>query len=228
MRFPRRHSLNSQELKRALQRAAIDTLNNDRHLTVLPRPGGGSSAFKTSSTDPELNAGDGADFLENITIRTSQNQRLAFARDKTDQFWKGLEATFWTVIVSSVDSIWDPKHAHIHKFEKDEVRRRLDKAYAARNKVGKFTKPGTPITIALYDREGKDPELDFVGAGIGIEFPPIATVPLSKYMSLAPKKRKSTDLRIPEARRRLAATYGVPTSAVTITIDRKAKKKTET
>ena len=226
MRFPRRHHLDSRELKRALQRAAIDTLNDDPYLTVLPRPEGGSSAFKTSSTDPALDASDGADFLEHITIRTSQNQRLAFARDKTDQFWKGLEATWWTVIVSSVDSIWDPKHAHVHRFDIDDVRRRLDKAYAARNNLGKVTKPGTPISISLYDRESNNPKLDFVGAGIGIEFPPIATVPLGKYISLAPKKRKPTDLRIPEARRRLAATYGVLTSAVKITIDRKATRKT--
>ena len=219
MRHPRRHSLDSRQLKQALLRAAIDTLNASPEVKVLRRPEGGSSTFTLSTQLPgEFGADRGLDNIDQITIRTSQTQWISFTRDKTDRYWKGLEETYDHVIVSSVDSEWDPKYANVHVFEVEDVIARLDKIYAAIKRAGKSIKIGAPISISLYNREEDGCRLELIGAGIGIRKPPIAKVSLKRYMSLTARKLKSNNLSIAKARRRLASSYKVPVSAVQITI----------
>jgi hypothetical protein len=230
MRLPRRHALDSKQLKQALMRAALETLTQDPYVNVLPQSKTGSSTFATSSQYPgDGGADQGLASIDLITIRTSQTQWLAFTRDKTDTFWKGLEKTLETVFVATVDNIWDPKHANVHRFAVDDVIARLDKIYRATKNAGKIVKPGVPILISLYDMEEKDPPppLHLIGAGIGIKYPPIARVPLKRFMSLVAKKRKAKRLTLSQARKQLALSYDVPISAVTITIDRSARQ-TET
>ena len=225
MRIGRRHRLDSKQLKQALLRAAIDTLKADPYVTVLRRPEGGSSAYTFSEQGPDGGRERGLDSIDYITIKTSQNQWIGFTRDKTDTYWKGIKESWGDVIVSAVDDIWNPTRARVHKFHRRDVEARLDKAYEAIKKAGKKVKPGAPISISLYDRqEDSSAPSHLVGAGIGIKHPPIAVVPLKKYMSLTAKKPKATNLTIPEARRRLAASYGVPIHAVTIEIDRSSLK----
>ena len=104
----------------------------------------------------------------------------------------------------------------------DEMRDRFNRAYAARKKAGHTIPIGRGVWVSLYLSEAQDP-VNCVGAGAGLTFPPIATVPLTPELIAAIEETRGTDeaetstveesegapLSIAEAKRRLAKTLGV-------------------
>jgi hypothetical protein len=108
----------------------------------------------------------------------------------------------------------------------DEMRDRFNRAYAARMKAGHTIPIGRGVWVSLYLPEAQDP-VSHVGAGAGLKFPPIATVPLKLDVladqevesdSEAPREQEAP-LTIAEAKRRLAVSLGVDPSSIKITVE---------
>ena len=133
----------------------------------------------------------------------------------------------------SVDDKDEPKFAKVHLIDGDEIRARFNRAYKARKDAGHKIPVGRGVWVSLYIPEANDP-VSHVGAGAGLKFPPIATVPLSSETN-APAELSGTGneaeansiphpsdeapLSISEAKRRLAATFGVDPSSIKITVE---------
>ncbi|MCY4029307.1 MAG: hypothetical protein OXH75_23685 [Acidobacteria bacterium] len=160
-------------------------------------------------------------------IRTTQDQWIAFPRTQDDTKWATLSEVD-AVVVASVDPD-DPKVARVHMIDANELRRRFDRAYAARRNAGYSIPVGRGVWIALYENEVSDP-VTLVGAGAGIANAPIARVPLAAVgppTSNAPAGTTrpaagATDdgtLTIAEAKARLARTLGVDPSNIKITVE---------
>ena len=162
-------------------------------------------------------------------IRTTQDQSIAFPRNQDDTKWATLSEVD-AVVVASVDPD-DPKVARVHMINANELRRRFDRAYTARRAAGHSLPVGRGVWIALYENEAPDP-VTLVGAGVGIASAPIAHVPLAAVgapISSAPAATTThpaaactTDdgtLTIAEAKARLARTFGVDPSNITITVE---------
>ncbi len=167
-----------------------------------------------------------------VSIRTTQDTWIAFPRTKGDESWLTLDEVD-AVVPVSVDDKDDPKFAKVHLIDGDEIRSRFNRAYEARKNAGHKIPMCHGVWVSLYIPEANDP-VHHVGAGAGLKFPPIATVALS------PKPEDTADLSIPdsdgdtglisnspdeaplsiaEAKRRLAATFGVDPSSIKITVE---------
>lgn len=176
-----------------------------------------------------------------VTIRTSQDTWFAFPRNK-DGTWRTLDDAD-SVVAVSVDSRESPRFANVHLMDGDNIRDRFNRAYKARKDAGYSIPDGRGIWISLYEKEQSQP-VTLVGAGAGLEFKPIASVPIDMAAILSGGEPDETDdagaedgessekkeaagpvsgeeppLTIPEAKRRLAATLGVDISAIKITIE---------
>ncbi len=159
-----------------------------------------------------------------VSIRTSQDTWIAFPRTKKDDRWVTLSDVD-VVLAVSVDDKDDPKFVQVHMIEADEMRQRFDRAYAARIAAGRSIQLGRGVWVSLYRRETADP-VDNVGAGAGLDHPPIVRVPLepAETDSDARFETKGGDnqekpLTIAEAKRRLAMTLGVDPSSIKITVE---------
>lgn len=159
-----------------------------------------------------------------VSIRTSQDTWIAFPRNEQDNGWVTLSDVD-AVLAVSVDDRDDPKFAKVHMIEGDEMRQRFDRAYAARIAAGYSIPLGRGVWVSLYDREATDP-VTHVGAGAGLDHPPIAIVPLEPKeldpdVAIEGKgvDNKDKPLTIPEAKRRLATTLGVDPSSIKITVE---------
>ena len=159
-----------------------------------------------------------------VSIRTSQDTWIAFPRTKKDTGWVTLSDVD-VVLAVSVDDKDDPKFAQVHLIEADEMRQRFDRAYAARVAAGRSIPLGRGVWVSLYRRETSEP-VDNVGAGAGLDHPPIARVPLEleESDSRATVETKNGEnqeepLTIAEAKRRLAVTLGVDPSSIRITVE---------
>ena len=107
------------------------------------------------------------------------------------------------------------------------MRKRFDRAYAARKKAGYTLPVGRGIWLSLYEKESTNP-VTLVGGGIGLDYPPIAKVPLSGQELNSLSEEPDSDpvesmageapLTIAEAKRRLAMSLGVAESDIKITI----------
>ena len=154
------------------------------------------------------------------TIRTSQDQYLAFPRDTWDDYWLTLnDADF--VVVATVDNPDAPKDAVVHLIKADDVRERFDRAYDARIGAGYKIKVGRGLWLPLYQAEDLT-KPNMVGAGLGLEHPPIAVEALPERTSRAGTDGPPADfepLTIAEAKERLALTLGVHHSAIRITVE---------
>jgi hypothetical protein len=175
----------------------------------------------------------------NVAIRTSQDQWFAFPRDD-DGNWLGMDdVDVRRVIVVALNTRDEGKEkiALVHDFSADEVRKRLNKNFDARYAVNPNFDTSHGNWISLYTEEAKEPT-SLVGAGIGIKFPPVARIPL---LGETPDEVDEDDLAeaadlthepaatqfrvedgpltIPEAKRRLALTFGVDPSAIKITVE---------
>ncbi len=168
-----------------------------------------------------------------VSIRTTQDQWIAFPRKENDAGWLTLDEVD-AVVPVSVDDEEMPKFAKVHLIDGDEMRARFDRAYKARKKAGHAITMGRGVWISLYVPEAQDP-VNLVGAGVGLMFPPIATVPLAPQLASAaqPTASRGDDeahlllsvpaeeapLTIAEAKRRLAKTLGVDPINIKISVE---------
>lgn len=161
-----------------------------------------------------------------VSIRTTQDQWIAFPRTPDDEAWATLQDVD-CVVASSVDDRDNPQFALVHKIPGDEMRRRFDKAYAARKKANYVLPVGRGIWLSLYETEADEP-VTYVGGGIGLAYPAIARIPLSDMSGDSTSQPTADDLgddgateaplTIAEAKRRLALSLGVNESDIKITI----------
>lgn len=104
-----------------------------------------------------------------ISICTSEQKQMQYTRVKNG--WKTLGCVDAVVAVSS-DKKKNSKKAMVHMFDGDDIRARFDRAYKAKKIAGKEISVGNSMYIYLYEPETEE----FVGAGAGLESPPIAVV----------------------------------------------------
>lgn len=164
-----------------------------------------------------------------VSIRTTQDTWIAFPRLEGDSGWRTLDEVD-AVVPVSVDDRDNPRFAKVHLVDGDEMRDRFNRAYDARKKAGHSIPIGRGVWVSLYLPEANDPPTH-VGAGVGLKFKPIATVPLSPDVVTAMDEpdedaqvaasvgNDEMPLTIAEAKRRLARTFGVDAAHIKITID---------
>lgn len=156
-----------------------------------------------------------------VSFKTTQDQWLAFSRTADDRAWSTLQDVD-AVVVISVDDCGNPRNANVHFVDKNDLLARFDRAYAARKAAGHTIPVGRGVWISLYDAEKSSP-VNLIGAGAGIAFPPIAKVPLAgpreDVKSSVAAVTEEGPLTIPEAKRRLALTFGVDPSAIKISVE---------
>ena len=156
-----------------------------------------------------------------VSFKTTQDQWLAFSRTGDDKAWSTLQDVD-AVVVISVDDCESPRHANVHFIDKADLLPRFDRAYAARKGAGHTIPVGRGVWISLYDDEKTSP-INLIGAGAGNVFPPIAKVPLAERQEEAKPGHKTPveegPLTIPEAKRRLALTFGVDPTAIKISVE---------
>ena len=157
-----------------------------------------------------------------VSIKTSQDQWLAFSRTPDDSAWSTLSDVD-AVLVCSVDDVDRPTDARVHFIDAADLRTRFDRAYAARRAAGHSIAVGRGVWLSLYERE--DGSTTLVGAGAGLDHPPTVE-PLNPAQSLVVDPERSSPgvppaamLTIAEAKRRLAITFGVDPNAIRITIE---------
>ena len=161
-----------------------------------------------------------------VSIRTTQDRWVAFPRTPDDDAWATLQDVDW-VVASSVDDRDNPQFALVHMIPGDEMRRRFDKAYAARRKANHVVPVGRGVWLSLYEKDANEP-VSYVGGGIGLAYPAIARIPLSDTSGDSASQAADDDsgdsgdaevpLTIAEAKRRLALSLGVNESDIKITI----------
>jgi hypothetical protein len=158
-----------------------------------------------------------------VSIRTSQDTWIAFPRNQANKGWATLSDVD-VVLAVSVDDRENPKFAQAHLIEAEEMRKRFDRAYAARKAQGHKLPLGRGIWLPLYYPDSPDP-VSHVGGGAGLDHPPIARVPLedkgSNSYAAAETARSNNNepLTIAEAKRRLAIALGVEPSSIKITVE---------
>jgi hypothetical protein len=162
-----------------------------------------------------------------VSIRTTQDTWIAFPRTEEDKGWRTLDDVDQVVAVS-VDDRQNPKFAKVHILDGDEMRDRFNRAYAARKKAGHTIPIGRGVWVSLYLPEARDP-VSHIGAGAGLKYPAIATVPLTPELIAAVEATSvehatephaaEAPLSIAEAKRRLAVTLGVDPANIKITVE---------
>ena len=170
-----------------------------------------------------------------VSIRTSQDAWIAFPRKSAEAGWVTLDDVDYVVAVS-VNDKHNPTEARVHMIPADDARKRYNRAYDARRAAGHTLPVGRGIWLSLYDKEAANP-VSYVGAGMGVDYPPLALINISKDglpqggdevdddmaeedAALSPDSTaEALPLTIPEAKRRLAEALGVPETAIKITIE---------
>ncbi|MFT9468829.1 hypothetical protein [Gluconobacter potus] len=201
--------------KAQLFEAGIHALENDGwQVEKIPGFGKGSVRKITKGSQERI-----------VSIRTTQDQWIAFPRNDAGDAWVTLSDVD-AVVAVSVDDKENPRFAQVHLIEGDEMRARFDRAYQARIKAGhSVPKKRRGIWISLYDEEASSP-VSRVGAGAGIAHKPIARIPLAEPGLPAEQEKKEaghagTDLRplsISDAKKSLSMFLGVPEESIEIII----------
>ena len=205
--------------KRRLFEIAVETLQREGwKVERVLGSGKGSVRRITKGTESRL-----------VSIRTSQDGYIAFPRNDKDTGWGTLDGVD-VVVPVSVDNPDRPTTALVHWIEATEMRDRFDRAYEARRAANYRMTAGRGHWLPLYLAEDrKSPTL--VGAGAGLSHPPIAQVPLdpgeTRQATNEPKPKNGSggefaggeSLTIPEAKRLLAKSLGVPESSIKISIE---------
>lgn len=111
-----------------------------------------------------------------VAVRSTIDRWFAFNRQ--GKRWKPLDHVD-DVIVAAADDVSDPQRVEIHYFPGNEVRARLEKAYAARKAAGQVVREDFGLWIAL-DRHDDANAPTRTGSGIVEDFPPIASYPLDE------------------------------------------------
>lgn len=196
-------------LKHRLFEIGVETLEAQGY-EVSRVQGSGKSSVRRADKDGESKV---------VSIRTTQDQAIAFPRLKDDSGWRTLDEVDMVVAVS-VDDREDPKNANVHFLDGDEMRERFGQAYEARLEAGQKIPLGRGVWLALYRRyDGKRVRL--VGAGAGLDHEPVAVVPLANAVAADSRGEDSlpASLSIAEAKRLLAASLGVDESSIKITVE---------
>jgi hypothetical protein len=170
-------------------------------------------------------------------LRTSQDTWIAFPRNANDTGWSTLEDAD-VVLAASLEEKGG-SYANFHLMDADDVRARFDRARAARLRANHVMPAERGIWISLYNEEAGEP-VSMVGAGAGLKFPAFAKnipVLLDHQMDSvategddedeppapppapAPSAPDAGPLTIPEAKRRLALTFGVDPGAIKIIVE---------
>jgi len=201
--------------KAQLFEAGIHALENDGwQVEKIPGFGKGSVRKITKGSQERI-----------VSIRTTQDQWIAFPRNDAGDAWVTLSDVD-AIVAVSVDDKENPRFAQVHLIEGDEMRARFDRAYQARIKAGhSVPKKRRGIWISLYDEEASSPVWR-VGAGAGIAHKPIARIPLAEPGLPAEQEKKEaghagTDLRplsISDAKKSLSMFLGVPEESIEIII----------
>lgn len=170
-----------------------------------------------------------------VSIRTSQDAWIAFPRKTGADGWVTLDDVDFVVAVS-VNDRHNPTIACVHMIPGDEARCRFNRAYAARKAAQHALHDGRGIWLSLYDKDEAEP-VTHVGGGMGLDYQPLATLDLTKGPpvqndtgedeSAEDEERTAQvgaysaieNLTIPEAKRQLARSLGVPESAIKISIE---------
>lgn len=195
--------------------------------TVTRVPRGGKASLRLISKGSKKHK---------VSIRTSQDAWIAFPRKTNADGWVTLDDVDFVVAVS-VNDRHGPTEARVHMIPGDDARARFERAYAARKAANHTLPEGRGIWLSLYDKEEAYP-VSHVGAGMGLDYKPLAVLDLTKASLPGGGEKVDKDfaddegedtppneqaenlpLTIPEAKRRLAHTFGVPESAIKITIE---------
>jgi len=213
--------------KRGLFAFAVQTLEQEGW-TVTRVPRGGKASLRQISRGQET---------YRVSIRTSQDTWIAFPRDRSGKDgWVTLDDVDF-VVAASVNDKLNPTEARVHMIPGDDARDRFNRAYAARMAANHSIPQGRGVWVSLYEQDGNNP-VNRVGAGAGLAHPAIGVLDLTKS-SLPTGHDEDIDeevddseeattnasaqaeeaLTIPEAKRRLAVSLGVPESAIKITIE---------
>jgi hypothetical protein len=167
-----------------------------------------------------------------VSIRTTQDRWLAFPPKPNGKGWITLDDVD-VVIAVSVDDMNDPSEAWVHWIPATEMLARFDAGFRARKSQGRVQPKRRGVWIPLYHRESESENVSYVGGGAGLDFPPIARIPLGLEGSATSAAEDESDedagrpdestgargLTIAEAKRGLSLTFGVPESAITITVE---------
>ena len=216
-RFPRRHRLPSGQLKRALFQCAIEHLAGRGDGEDADRPR--NEVIKKPKTLPsvrtvkEHGAEPGEYAVYETIIRTSQTLSISFTRNEDDTGWAGLQDVS-DVTISRVDSPKNPQYAHVATLGARQVEARFNEAYAAAKARGQILKPGTGFWLPLSELVGQNIQ----GRRSKYSLRPYLLLP-DRAVTALPHAVGPGPLLIPEARRLLALTYGVPEKSIRIKIE---------
>lgn len=157
-----------------------------------------------------------------VTIRTTQDQAIAFPRLDDDSGWRTLDEVDMVVAVS-VDDKEDPKYGWVHFLDGDDMRDRFNRTYKARLDAGRSIPVGRGVWLGLYHRDTGD-NVRFVGAGAGLDNERVASIPLDVDGSNSARKTNGgagneQGLTIAEAKRLLAISFGVDVENIKITVE---------
>lgn len=208
-------------IKKRLFEIGLQTLEKEGY-TIGRIRGAGSSVRRATKGNKNLT----------VTIRTSQTQWFAFPRTGNDKGWLSLDGADLVVVVAIDDS---REMAMPFIFPGDIVRERFDKLYAARRAAGHSIPVKRGVWLSLFSGDKSDAPI-YVGAGLGYEDKyQREKVPLGFTAGPAGSsddddeddvaetlQSDSSDegpLTIPEAKRRLALTFGVDPSAIKIIVE---------
>lgn len=217
------------EIRQFLFATAISELErNGWKVERIPRAGKGSLRLITKGAE-----------RKKISIRTSQDTWIAFPRNETNTGFATLEDVD-VVIAASLAEKHDATTAKFHWIEGDDMRARFNRLYEAKAKANHVIPEGRGIWLSLYDEEKTDP-VSLVGAGVGrpeantlfaeVSIPGVKEGgPIlddeaeadDEAAPAAPAQMPSPDdgpLTIPEAKRRLAMTFGVSPDQIKITVE---------
>lgn len=168
---------------------------------------------------------DGKSLL--VSIRTTQDTWIAFPPKPARQGWVTLDDVD-VVIAVSVDNAAQPGEALVHWIPADDLRKRFHAALDARTAANRVQPDRRGVWIPLYERATDNVEnVSYVGGGAGLDYPPIARVPMAGVLTPASggdvldgdQVNVADPLTIGEAKRRLARTLGVPESSITIVVE---------
>ena len=217
-RFPRRHKLPSGQLKRALFQCAIahltrrgrdkDPDRRDSHVIKMPK----SLPSVRTVRDPGAEPGEYATYK--TIIRTTQTVSISFTRNRDDTGWAGLQDVQY-VTIARLDNTKNPQNAVVDTVAAEQIEERFNEAYAAFKAKGGTLKPKTGFWVPMSDLAG----VSVQGRRSKHSLRPYLLLPDSAVLALPHAAEGAwAPLSIPEAKRRLALSHGVPEKNVKITI----------
>lgn len=201
-------------MKRKLFQLGLQALEQDGW-TVQREHGLGKSSVRRISKNGDSKL---------VSIRTTQDRWIAFPAKPNGKGWFTLDDVEAVIAVSFSPS--SRHEAWAHQIPATEMRERFNRAYQARKEAGRHLPKGRRgIWIPLYDREGNNKNVSYVGGGAGLDHKPIARFPLDGGAGGGATIPAGDDtgpkggLTMAGAKRGLALTYGVPETSIKIIIE---------